>query len=99
MTVLFLDPAEDEFAEAIAYYDARSRGLGDRFAEAVESQLRKICDLPKAAAEIDQGFRRRLVPNYPYSVIYEIIGEQIVIHAVAHQSRRPGYWRGRSDRP
>ncbi|HSS20628.1 MAG TPA: type II toxin-antitoxin system RelE/ParE family toxin [Pyrinomonadaceae bacterium] len=41
------------------------------------------------------GRRRYLMKRFPYSVIYTLSGEEIRILAVAHQNRRPGYWRGR----
>ncbi len=33
--------------------------------------------------------------NNPYSVIYGIRGDTLWVVAVAHHSRREGYWRGR----
>lgn len=33
--------------------------------------------------------------RFPYSVVYHLSGEVIRVIAVAHQSRRPGYWRGK----
>ncbi|HEX4953384.1 MAG TPA: hypothetical protein VF017_08330 [Thermoanaerobaculia bacterium] len=39
---------------------------------------------------------RRLVLNrFPYSLFYTADSEEIRIFAVAHHSRRPGYWRHR----
>ena len=39
--------------------------------------------------------RRLLVKRFPYQLIYRVEGDEIVIYAVAHQKRRPGYWRKR----
>jgi hypothetical protein len=33
--------------------------------------------------------------DFPYSLIYRIQGDEIRVIAVAHHSRRPGYWVGR----
>ena len=41
------------------------------------------------------GRRRFVMKRFPYGVIYSIHGDQLRILAVAHHSRRPGYWRGR----
>jgi hypothetical protein len=35
------------------------------------------------------------VRSFPFSVVYRLRPEEIVILAVAHQKRKPGYWRGR----
>jgi len=35
------------------------------------------------------------VKRHPYLVVYAILSDQLVIIAVAHTSKRPGYWRRR----
>jgi hypothetical protein len=35
---------------------------------------------------------RILLEPYPFSVVYVIRGDEVVIIAVAHHKRRPGYW-------
>ena len=39
----------------------------------------------------------RMLPlhKFPYSLIYRLQGDVVRIIAVAHHSRRPGYWVGR----
>lgn len=39
--------------------------------------------------------RRYVMRRFPYSVIYSITGEEMRILAVAHHSRRPGFWHAR----
>lgn len=41
------------------------------------------------------GKRRLLMRRFRYARIYPVAGEQVRILAVAHHSRRPGYWRRR----
>ncbi|MBI3775205.1 MAG: hypothetical protein HY273_06575 [Gammaproteobacteria bacterium] len=41
------------------------------------------------------GKRRYVMQRFPYSLIYTVSSEEIRILAVAHHSRRPGYWQGR----
>ena len=41
------------------------------------------------------GFRRRLLRRFPYGILYKEEESQIVIVAVMHLQRRPGYWRNR----
>ncbi len=36
--------------------------------------------------------------SFPFSLVYVVRGEILFVVAVAHQSRRPGYWRGRTTR-
>ena len=42
-----------------------------------------------------QNVRRFILPGYPYDLIYAVLAEEIVILAVAHHSRQPGYWQER----
>ena len=39
--------------------------------------------------------RSKGVNGFPYRVVYFVAGEQLVVVAVAHTKRRPGYWRDR----
>ena len=49
------------------------------------------------AARIVRGsVRRRPIHHFPYSVLYRPNTDEIVIVAVAHRRRRPGYWLDRS---
>jgi DNA replication protein DnaC/plasmid stabilization system protein ParE len=41
------------------------------------------------------GTRRIVFPRFPFSLIYRLRNEQVQVVAVAHQSRRPGYWKER----
>lgn len=45
--------------------------------------------------------RRRLLRRFPYSILYTVDRDEVVILALAHQKRRPAYWhsRGVEDRP
>jgi len=42
-----------------------------------------------------EGIRRVLLQRFPFAVVYQVEPELILIVAVAHQRRRPGYWRDR----
>ena len=42
------------------------------------------------------GRRRYLMKHFPYSLVYTVSSEEIRILAVAHHSRRPGYWASRA---
>lgn len=54
-----------------------------------------MTEFPKASPVVSGTVRRCLLTRFPYRLVYRVEGEKIVIYAVAHQSRRPGYWRTR----
>jgi len=95
MTFSFHPEAEKEFLEAINYYEDRERGLGYDFSIEVFATIQNIVIYPTAWPVIEEGVRRCLVHRFPYGVIYSIEQEEILILAVMHLHRHPGYWKNR----
>jgi plasmid stabilization system protein ParE len=91
----FLPEAEEEFREAVCYYEREAPGVGLRFIVEVRRGVAFITENPFAAVGFGSGIRRKVLKHFPYSLIYAVEAELIVIVAVAHQKRRPRYWRGR----
>lgn len=100
MTIRILPEDRDEVLEAAEWYERREAGLGDRSTEDVELASEAIREHPDRfpiVAEVRSRieFRRFLLDRFPYSVIYRILPEEIVIVAIAHAKRRSGYWKRR----
>lgn len=70
-------------------------GLGKSFAAEVESTISLIRQFPEAGVLVGTTQRRVVVARFPYSVVYRQYPDLVVVVAVAHQRRRPGYWRRR----
>ena len=88
----FHEAAEAELTETVSYYDAKAAGLGDRFVEDLKAARRYIERYPEIAPVIDHGVRAKVLDRFPFSVMYLVEGNELFILAVAHQSKRPGYW-------
>jgi plasmid stabilization system protein ParE len=95
MTYSFHPAAQVELDKAFLYYEGRQPGLGRRFDAAFEECLSRVLDNPKAWGVIDDGFRLCRLKKFPYGILYKIQDEGIVIVAVMHLHRRPGYWKDR----
>ena len=91
----FLLEAQDEFLEQISYYEEQQKGLGDRFRESVEAATALASAHPKLGSSWKLRTRRVFPRGFPFSVVYRIEPDGLVIFAVAHFKRRPTYWRGR----
>jgi hypothetical protein len=65
---------------------------------AVEQTADRISAHPEAGARLSGEFRKRIVSGFPYNIIYRVWEDYIYLVAIAHQHRRPGYWRNRSSR-
>jgi plasmid stabilization system protein ParE len=44
----------------------------------------------------EAGTRRVFVKGFPFSIFYRPDRDGIIVFAVAHQARQPGYWRSRT---
>ena len=95
MRARFLKPAEAEVDEAVVYYDEQRSGLGDRFEQDLRATVRFVIQHPLAGQALSKLVRKLRFRTFRYNLIYVIDESEIVIVAVAHHRRRPGYWRGR----
>lgn len=93
--VAYHPDALEELADAACYYEARQTGLGKRFHRLVEQVEAEISEHPETGFIHDYETRMRLIRKFPFGVIFKTYSDHVFIVAVAHLSRRPGYWRKR----
>lgn len=86
-----------DYQAAAVWYAERSAAAAVGFTAAIDDAIDGARELPEAwpAWPGRTDVRRRTLRRLPYSVIYVIQNDTIVIVAVAHHKRRPGYWLGR----
>lgn len=92
MRIRFLEAAQREVDDAVAWYDEREEELGRDFLDELDRAIRRIKSFPLASTEIEPGIRRCLLARFPYGLIYGIDEELIVVIAVSHLHREPQYW-------
>ena len=92
------EPASDEFSEAVRWYETRRSGLGGEFFDAIAATISLIETNPEIGTTIstDGRTRRVLVSRFPYQVVYRLRPTEMVVVAIAHVRRRPGYWKNRN---
>jgi plasmid stabilization system protein ParE len=91
----FHPEARVEYLEAVAYYEDRQAGLGARFTIEVERTIQRIVEAPSRWRKIEGEIRRCLARTFPYGVLYSVEADHVLVLAVMHHSRKPGYWRNR----
>jgi hypothetical protein len=98
--VRILEEAADEAIEAAAWYEEQRPGLGTEFAEAfhaaldlLEEEVVPLSNMPGRAGQ--EGAKRLILSRFPYDLVVRENHDVLIVVAVAHHSRRPGYWKGR----
>ncbi|MBI3195889.1 MAG: type II toxin-antitoxin system RelE/ParE family toxin, partial [Ignavibacteriae bacterium] len=87
MRIEFLTVAEDEFVDAVNYYNQKQNGLGDEFNLEVEQTIKRIKEFSYAWSPLSTRTRRCLTNRFPYGVIYQVCDETILVIAVMHLHR------------
>lgn len=93
--VFFHESADNELNEAADYYESQVKGLGHAFLNDVQLTIDFIQANPDSSPRILKAVRKCVLRRFPYSILYSTKDNEILILAIAHQKRRPYYWRSR----
>jgi len=96
----FLREALEEYEDAVSYYERARSGLGVTFVREVERVIALMLELPAMGSPVidtppELGVRRCLVRRFDVEIDYLVLDDALVILAVFHCERRPGYWKER----
>ena len=92
--VVVLAPrAEQDIADAFTWYRERNATVANAFRAEVLQTIDRLAETALSWPADEDGNRRRVVQRFPYTVWYEVLGSTITVLAVAHNRRRPEYWR------
>lgn len=89
--------ARADLYAAWEWYEDRQTGLGDRFAAAVDAAVTRAARWPTTGSPVrrdqrgDVLDRKLATPGFPYAVRYRVLDDTLVVMAVSHQHRRPGF--------
>lgn len=93
--VRFHPEVDRELDEAKEWYEMRSSVAAQAFALEIDHAIRRISEAPLRYPIGRRGERRFVLDRFPYTVLYRVREDHVFITAIAHQSRRPSYWRHR----
>jgi len=93
--VQFLRRAVIDASEATHWYAERDDRVADAFEAGLEQTVERVASMPGTGSPWPgmPSVRRAPIQGFPYWVIYEEQAGGIVVIAVAHEKRRPAYWR------
>lgn len=100
LRVQFEPEADAEYRFAGQWYEARREHLGIEFFDAVDEAIDQVLAWPQSGTvephmPPELPVRRLAVTRFPYHVVYLEVNERIRILAIAHDRRKPGYWKVR----
>jgi plasmid stabilization system protein ParE len=91
--VRFLPAAVDDYLDALIWYRKRSQRAAAGFEAAIEIALQRIAASPESHAYCDERHRFYILKRYPFSIIYQVQDEHILV--VADSSRDSAFWHRR----
>ena len=90
-SVRILPEASKELEASVSRYESVQSGLGSAFLAEFKKTRERIDEHPNAGRIVRGEVRRRLIHRFPYAILYRATDSEIVIVAIAHRRRRPGY--------
>jgi toxin ParE1/3/4 len=93
--VILHSEAEIEVLEALDWYADRSALVARAFVHELNLVIVRAAQSPESWPKVFGGARRIVFPHFPFNLVFRMNGDVVEIVAVAHQRRRPSYWRNR----
>lgn len=93
--VRLLPEALEDLRHAARFYEHEAPDLGVAFASAVEHSLSLLRDNPAIGSILPDGARKLVVRRFPFLIVYRILPDEVLVLAIGHQRRHPGFWRTR----
>ena len=94
-TLEVLPVAAEEATTAARWYFERDARLAVAFEAELTRAFEAIERAPETWATYHHGTHRFLLQRFPYEVVYKVYPEVVLVVAIAHCKRKPGYWRHR----
>lgn len=92
--VLIKEEAHQDTIEAYNYYEKKQSGLGERFLGALSQCYNSLTDHPQHYSLITEDANKVLrdvrLKVFPYVVVFEISGNDVIVYAVHNTYKHPG---------
>lgn len=96
MKYSFHPEALQEYKNTAKYYLKISSKLAKAFINEIEKSIDQIINIPETSPIIHEDIRRFFLHRFPFGIYYSIEkNNTILIIAIMHMSRKPGYWKTR----
>ena len=99
MKLIVSEAATTEIGQAADWFESQQSGLGEAFHQAVKRTLESLLNAPESYARYEfvtsrrwPNLRRAIEQRFSYVIVFDVRDDDVVIVAVHHSSRRPGFW-------
>lgn len=96
MQIRFRPQARQEVLDAADWYRQRMPGLDREFLIEVDVAVKAAASRPLAFPAVEGSIRRVLVKRFPYTLVFDLLDDELVVLAVFHRRRQPVSWRLRT---
>ncbi len=78
--IKYQESVYDEIEEVVEYYEKEQKGLGLRLLDAIGQAEQDILMNPLGYQIKYQNYRTRVTWPFPYMLVYEVIGTEIIVY-------------------
>ena len=94
--VRLLPAAQTEIEAAAAWYATEGGAAAAlRWLTAFERAGRLLAAFPLIGTPAPRATRLLRIKRFPYALVYRVGADELLVVAIAHDRRAPGYWQGR----
>jgi plasmid stabilization system protein ParE len=93
--VAYHPAAQAELEAEVLYCENERPRAGAPVRADISKAIVSVRHFPGLGRDVPGGVRRIVTRSYKFIVHHELIADQIVVWAVAHPARAPGYWLAR----
>jgi plasmid stabilization system protein ParE len=83
--------AYEEYISAYAWYENEKKGLGEKFIDAVDKRVERICEHPEYYSYTHGTYRQAAIEGFPFAIVYKFYPKRKLVHisSIHHTSRHP----------
>jgi plasmid stabilization system protein ParE len=95
----FFEEAAEEVELERIWYRRRSESAEAAFLRELDRAIAAVMEAPSMWPSYVDGTQRYVFPKFPFSLVYFVEDDVVVIVSVAAEHKKPGYWRDRLPGP
>ena len=92
------EEAAQEIEHERNWYRQRSQSAEASFLRELDHAIAAVLEAPHMWPRHIAGTQRYVLPTFPFSLVYFVEGDVVLVVSLAAEHKEPGYWRDRLNR-